>query len=333
MNSDLPESATVPATAPEVPSAPVAPELPEAASAPEPHDAVAASEAVALTQAHTTSAAVPSAPASDAAAELKALFPALFTGRAKPVKLRVQADIQERAPGKFSKAQLSAFLRRHTGSTGYLIALTQAKTRFDLDGNPAGEISEEHLNAAKEELARRKGLQQERQQQDQQRQQLEIQQRRNRGQLLWDFERTTLTEANFCVLKGVVPEELAGLLEIARKERAEAPPPRQDRDVGRRDDRRPGGGGARPEGRGPRRPEQRVEGRRDQQRAERSPRGDRPPRGEGNSRPQQQGRKPAPQQAEQAAPSQMAQALQAATRAARVEPVGDVQPAKDQPAD
>ena len=73
------------------------------------------------------------------------MFPALFTGRPKPVKLRVQADIQERAPGKFSKAQLSAFLRRHTGSTSYLIALTQAKTRFDLDGNPAGEISEEHL--------------------------------------------------------------------------------------------------------------------------------------------------------------------------------------------
>ncbi|MGQ3053834.1 MAG: ProQ/FINO family protein, partial [Roseateles sp.] len=164
------------------------------------------------------------APAVDAAAELKALFPALFTGKPKPVKLRVQADIQERAPGKFSKAQLGAFLRRHTGSTGYLIALTQAKTRFDLDGNPAGEISEEHLTAAKEELARRKGVQQERQQAEQERHQLEFQQRRNRAQLLWDFERTTLTEANFCVLKGVVPEELPGLLEIARKERAEAPP-------------------------------------------------------------------------------------------------------------
>ncbi|WP_239505836.1 ProQ/FINO family protein, partial [Enterobacter hormaechei] len=73
---------------------------------------------------------------------------------------------------RFTKAQLSAFLRRHTGGTGYLIALTQAKTRFDLDGNPAGEISEEHLNAAKEELARRRGVQQERQQ-------LELQQRRN----------------------------------------------------------------------------------------------------------------------------------------------------------
>lgn len=168
MNSDLPETAApaddTPAPAPAAPAAPVEP-----------------------------------APVRDATAELKALFPALFTGKPKPVKLRIQADIQERAPGKFSKAQLSAFLRRHTGSTGYLIALTQGRTRFDLDGNPAGEISEEHLGAAREELARRRGARQEREQAEQERHQLEAQQRRNRAQLLWDFERTTLTEANFCV--------------------------------------------------------------------------------------------------------------------------------------
>ncbi|MCE4557462.1 ProQ/FINO family protein [Pelomonas cellulosilytica] len=256
-------------------------------------------------------AAADEAPARDATAELKALFPALFTGKPKPVKLRIQADIQERAPGKFTKAQLSAFLRRHTGSTGYLIALTQSKTRFDLDGQPAGEITEEHLNAAREELARRKGARQEREQ-------LEVQQRRNRAQLLWDFERTTLTEANFSALKGVPVEELPGLLEIARKERAEAPPapPREPR----RDDRRPGGG--RPEGRGPRRPDQRAAGdRRD------PPRGDRPARGAGGRSPQP-ARKPVPQQVEQPVVSQMAQALQAA-RAAKAEPAADQQPPQD----
>lgn len=237
MNSDLPDSA--PAPAPEAPAQPAA------------------------------------APATDVSAELKALFPALFTGKPKPVKLRIQADIQERAPGRFSKAQLSAFLRRHTGGTGYLIALTQAKTRFDLDGNPAGEISEEHLAVAREELARRRGLKQEREQQD-------LQERRNRAQLLWDFERTTLTEANFCALKGLKAEELPGLLELARKERAEAPPapPRE----ARRDDRRP-------DARGPRRPDDRrpqgAEGRRD------APRGERREGG----RPPQPGRKPGgPQQ-------------------------------------
>ncbi|KQW46452.1 MULTISPECIES: ProQ/FINO family protein [unclassified Roseateles] len=313
MNSDLPDpvtpsddTAAPPATEPLVSAATEAPvDAPDADAKPEATAAAPAGEAAVAAPAPAHVAA----PAVDATAELKALFPALFTGKPKPVKLRVQADIQERAPGKFSKAQLGAFLRRHTGSTGYLIALTQAKTRFDLDGNPAGEISEEHLTAAKEELARRKGVQQERQQAEQERHQLEFQQRRNRAQLLWDFERTTLTEANFCVLKGVVPEELPGLLEIARKERAEAPPapprqpPREARRDDRRDDRRPAGG--RPEGRGPRRPDQRAEARRDQ------PRGDRPPRGEGG-RPSQPAPKPTPAQAEQPVPSQMAQALQAA---------------------
>jgi hypothetical protein len=169
------------------------------------------------------------------AAALKARFPAVFASRSKPLKLRIQADIQARAPGEFSKAQLSQFLRRHTGSTTYLVGITQAKTRFDLDGQPADEITDEHRNVAREELARRRGLQQERQA-------LEDQQRRNRAQLLYDFERTTLTEGNFCALKGVTAEELPGLLEIARKERAEQPPePRRDGPrPPQRDGRKPG---------------------------------------------------------------------------------------------
>ncbi|PZP32478.1 MAG: prop effector ProQ [Roseateles depolymerans] len=251
MNSEFPESVTPPA-------APASEPDMTAADAPPADTAVAAAPA-----------AGEPAPAVDVAAELKQLFPGLFVGRPKPVKLRIQSDIQERAPGKFSKAQLSAFLRRHTGGTGYLIALTQAKTRFDLDGNPAGEISAEHLAAAKEELARRRGVQQERQQQQEQ-------ERRNRGQLLWDFEHTKLTEANFCALKGVKPEELQGLLEIARKERAEAPP---------REERAPRHG--RPEGRGEGRRDGPREGRRDGGRpgARAGGRGDGRPEGRGGRRP------------------------------------------------
>ena len=161
--------------------------------------------------------AAPAAAPVDIAAQLKALFPALFTGGHKPLKLRIQADIQERAPGQFSKAQLSAFFRRYTGNTGYLIALSKARHRFDLDGQEAGELSDEHRNAAKEELTRRRGVQQERVA-------LEQQQRYNRAGLLRDFERTTLTLKNFCTLKGVTEEELPGLLDIARREREETPP-------------------------------------------------------------------------------------------------------------
>ncbi len=164
---------------------------------------------------------------------LKTRFPALFRGAAKPLKLRIQADIQQRAPGVFSKAALSGFLRRHTSSTSYLIALSNATQRFDLDGAPAGELADEHRQAAQEELARRRNSRVEREA-------LEIQQRRNRAQLLRDFETNKLTVANFCALKGVAPEELDGLLALAREEKAQAPLPPPSRPPGRPGDGRDG---------------------------------------------------------------------------------------------
>ena len=96
---------------------------------------------------------------------LRQHFPALFAGPAKPFKLRIQQDIQQRAPGVFSKGSLSAFFRRHTGSTAYLIALSKATHRFDLDGQPAGELSDEHKQLAQAELVHRRALTREREQQ------------------------------------------------------------------------------------------------------------------------------------------------------------------------
>ncbi|HOM13344.1 MAG TPA: ProQ/FinO family protein [Rubrivivax sp.] len=158
----------------------------------------------------------------DCAEQLRQRFPALFAGTPKPVKLRIQADIQQRAPGVFSKAALSAFLRRHTGRTGYLIALTRAPHRFDLDGAAAGEISAEHRQAALDELQRRRTLRAARE--DEQREW-----QRRRAELLHAFESTTLSLANFCALKGVAADELPALLELARREaeqRRLVPPPR-----------------------------------------------------------------------------------------------------------
>ena len=128
--------------------------------------------------------------------QLRQHFPALFVGPPRPLKLRIQADIQQRAPGVFAKAALSAFLRRYTGRTGYLIALTRAPHRFDLDGAPAAEISAEHRQAALDELARRRAVHAAREDE------LREQQRR-RAELLHAFETTTLGLANFCALKGV----------------------------------------------------------------------------------------------------------------------------------
>ena len=120
----------------------------------------------------------------DTAQQLKQSFPALFAGAVKPIKLRIQVDIQQRAPGKFSKQALSTFFRRHTGSTSYLLAVTKAPHRFDLDGQPAGEITAEHRQVAQDELARRRENQQSRRE-------LEEQQRRNRAGLLHDYQTTT----------------------------------------------------------------------------------------------------------------------------------------------
>ena len=145
------------------------------------------------------------------AAQLKQLFPALFGGTAKPLKLRIQADIQERAPGLLTKQLLSAVLRRHTGAHAYLVSLTRATHRFDLDGTPAGELSAEHRQAAVDELAQRRSNQESRRA-------LEEEQRHNRATLLHDFEHTTLTPANFSALKGITLEEMEGYLATAREE-------------------------------------------------------------------------------------------------------------------
>jgi ProP effector len=104
----------------------------------------------------------PSVPELSPAAVAKALaqhFPLLFAApRALPLKLRIQADIQTRAPGVFTKKALSIFLHRHTTSTAYLRALVNIATRHDLDGQPAGEVAEEHRVAATAEVERRRGI-------------------------------------------------------------------------------------------------------------------------------------------------------------------------------
>ena len=160
---------------------------------------------------------------------LAALFPALFGKRAKPLKLRIQADIQARAPGVFTKAVLSAFLRRYTGSTSYLQALAHSTERFDLDGHPAGELSDEHRDQARQEVQRRRALREERvaqereaaraaQEKEREAQRVDEEARRERARLLRDFETTRLTRANFCALKGIPEPELEARLATARQE-------------------------------------------------------------------------------------------------------------------
>ncbi|TDM08401.1 MAG: prop effector ProQ [Ideonella sp. MAG2] len=204
------------ASTPDLPDTPAAAHTDDDA-APAAHTSPDAAPAATASTETPPSAGAPSAhgmTAAECAQALKQRFPALFGGSPKPLKLKIQADIQERAPGVFSKSVLSAFFRRFTGSTSYLIALTRARQRFDLDGQPAGELAQEHRDAAEQELARRRSITQERRA-------AEEEQRQQRQRLLRDFERTTLTLANFCALKGLTPETLEATLAQARAEAVE----------------------------------------------------------------------------------------------------------------
>jgi len=141
---------------------PLAESAPSVASAPEPATAAALDAAVEPAadpaQAPPTPAIAELAPAA-CAARLAELFPAVFTpGVAKPLKLRIQSDIQQQAPGIFTKKTLSIFLHRHTTSTAYLKALVASPSRIDLGGEPAGEVADEHRVAAATELERRRAL-------------------------------------------------------------------------------------------------------------------------------------------------------------------------------
>jgi ProP effector len=164
-------------------------------------------------------------------------FPALFgpASPIRPLKLHIQADIQQRAPGVFTKAVLSHFLRRYTASPAYLQALARTPQRHDLDGQPAGEVSDEHRQGARDELARRRNEQDARRAE-------EDEARRGRARLLRDFETTTLTRPNFCALKGLDEGMLDALLAQARQEAAQRPAaldPRDRRDRSPHADRRP----------------------------------------------------------------------------------------------
>jgi ProP effector len=253
------------------------------------------------------SKAAPNLSPAACAALLAQHFPALFgAGKALPIKLRIQADIQTRAPGLFNKKSLSIFLHRYTTSTAYLKALAAGTQRADLDGAPAGDVAEEHRTAAATEVERRRAMFEERRaaerelqrearqaEAEQRRRQqaaeqaarhaaqhsAEAQGRRQRAALLHAFETTTLTPANFCALKGLVEADLQAQLSLARQEREQRPPVQDNRPPQRpggapdraRHGRGPGGPGG-PGARGAQGPS-----------GPSGPRGPRGPRGEGGA--------------------------------------------------
>lgn len=72
----------------------------------------------------------------------------------RPLALGIHKTIMERMPD-VDTAQLRLAMRIHTASTRYLKALLATRERFDLDGNPAGEVTAEQREVASTTLRER----------------------------------------------------------------------------------------------------------------------------------------------------------------------------------
>ena len=71
-----------------------------------------------------------------------------------PLSIGVDKAIIQRLP-EVNRKHLRIALAIHTHSTRYLKSMEKAQTRFDLDGNPCGEVLEAHRHLAAETLKAR----------------------------------------------------------------------------------------------------------------------------------------------------------------------------------
>lgn len=83
---------------------------------------------------------------------LKATFPVFRECR--PLAIGIHKAILARMPDVKPDA-VKAILKAHTGATRYLKAVSLGKERFDLDGQPAGEVTAEHRQQARDILKER----------------------------------------------------------------------------------------------------------------------------------------------------------------------------------
>ncbi|TNV22799.1 RNA chaperone ProQ [Buttiauxella sp. B2] len=83
-------------------------------------------------------------------------FPKCFSaeGEARPLKIGIFQDLVARVEGEMSlsKTQLRSALRLYTSSWRYLYGIKVGAIRVDLDGNPCGELDEQHVEHARKQL-------------------------------------------------------------------------------------------------------------------------------------------------------------------------------------
>ncbi|QTF08201.1 RNA chaperone ProQ [Brenneria izadpanahii] len=83
-------------------------------------------------------------------------FPLCFTteGETRPLKIGIFQDLVERVSemDNISKTQLRSALRLYTSSWRYLYGVKLGVQRVDLDGNPCGELEQQHVDHARKQL-------------------------------------------------------------------------------------------------------------------------------------------------------------------------------------
>ncbi|MDU8925205.1 RNA chaperone ProQ [Pasteurellaceae bacterium LIM206] len=87
-------------------------------------------------------------------------FPLCFSleGEAKPLKIGLFQDLAEALQDdeRVSKTQLRHALRQYTSNWRYLHGCRSGAVRVDLHGNPAGELEQQHVEHAAQQLAEAK---------------------------------------------------------------------------------------------------------------------------------------------------------------------------------
>lgn len=100
-----------------------------------------------MTEAASTATPQPSA--KDLLNQLQQEFKVL--GESLPLAIGIDKQLQASRP-EINRKQLRTMLGMHTRSVRYLKSLQSATQRFNLDGSPAGEVSEEQRALASKEL-------------------------------------------------------------------------------------------------------------------------------------------------------------------------------------
>lgn len=86
-------------------------------------------------------------------ADLATLFPQLFNGEVRPLKRGIHYEIFAETAGRFTQKGVRVALSKFVGKEVYLRQLVAGASRYGLDGQPAGEVTEADQRFAEAAIA------------------------------------------------------------------------------------------------------------------------------------------------------------------------------------